>query len=203
MDLIKIGNFIAERRKAVNLTQMQLAEKLNITDRAVSKWETGRALPDSSIMLELCSILKITVNELLSGEVLNMDNYNKQLENNLIEMAKQKEKADKMLLKLEFAVGISCVVVLLACSLIASFVQMQEWLKVVIVFVGLIPLIVAIPFLIKIEQTAGYYECKHCKNKYIPSYKSVLMAMHLGRTRYMECPKCNKFSWQKKVINKD
>ncbi len=203
MDLIKIGNFIAERRKAVNLTQMQLAEKLNITDRAVSKWETGRALPDSSIMLELCSILKITVNELLSGEVLNMDNYNKQLENNLIEMAKQKEKADKMLLKLEFAVGISCVVVLLAFVLIASFVQMQEWLKVVIVSVGLIPLIVAIPFLIKIEQTAGYYECKHCKNKYIPSYNSVFMAMHLGRTRYMKCPKCNKFSWQKKVINKD
>ncbi len=203
MNLIKIGNFIAERRKAVDLTQMQLAEKLNITDRAVSKWETGRALPDSSIMLELCKILKITVNELLTGEVLNMDNYNKQLENNLIEMAKQKEKADKMLLKLEFAVGISCVVVLLACSLIASFVKIQEWIKVVIVFVGLIPLIVALPFLIKIEQTAGYYECKHCQNKYIPSYKSVFMAMHLGRTRYMKCPKCNKYSWQKKFINKD
>ena len=203
MNLIKIGNFIAERRKAVDLTQMQLAEKLNITDRAVSKWETGRALPDSSIMLELCKILKITVNELLTGEVLNMDNYNKQLENNLIEMAKQKEKADKMLLKLEFAVGISCVIVLLAFALIASFVQMQEWLRVVLVFVGLIPLIVAVPFLIKIEQTAGYYECKYCQNKYIPSYKSVFMAMHLGRTRYMKCPKCNKYSWQKKLINKD
>ena len=198
MNLIKIGNFIAERRKAVDLTQMQLAEKLNITDRAVSKWETGRALPDSSIMLELCKILKITVNELLTGEVLNMDNYNK-----LIEMAKQKEKADKMLLKLEFAVGISCVIVLLAFALIASFVPMQEWLRVVLVFVGLIPLIVALPFLIKIEQTAGYYECKHCQNKYIPSYKSVFMAMHYGRTRYMKCPKCNKYSWQKKLINKD
>ena len=203
MNLIKIGNFIAERRKAVDLTQMQLAEKLNITDRAVSKWETGRALPDSSIMLELCKILKITVNELLTGEVLNMDNYNKQLENNLIEMAKQKEKADKMLLKLEFVVGISCVIVLLAFALIASFVPMQEWLRVVLVFVGLIPLIVALPFLIKIEQTAGYYECKHCQNKYIPSYKSVFMAMHYGRTRYMKCPKCNKYSWQKKLINKD
>ena len=116
---------------------------------------------------------------------------------------KQKEKADKMLLKLEFAVGISCIVVLLACSLIASFVKMQEWIKVVIVFVGLIPLLVALPFLIKIEQTAGYYECKHCQNKYIPSYKSVFMAMHYGRTRYMKCPKCNKYSWQKKLINKD
>ncbi len=203
MDLIKIGNFIAKCRKAVNLTQMQLAEKLNITDRAVSKWETGRALPDSSIMLELCAILKINVNELLSGESLNMENYDKELEKNLIEMAKQKEKADKMLLKLEFAVGISCVIVLLALTLIVSLVQMEEWLRVVLVFVGLIPLIVALPFLIKIEQTAGYYKCKHCGNKYIPSYTSVFMAMHMGRTRYLKCPKCNKYSWQKKVLNKN
>ena len=74
MNQIKIGKFITERRKNVNLTQMQLAEKLNITDRAVSKWETGRAMPDSSIMLELCDVLQITVNDLLSGEVITMDN---------------------------------------------------------------------------------------------------------------------------------
>ena len=80
MDQIKIGKFIAERRKRVNLTQMQLAEKLNITDRAVSKWECGRALPDSSIMLELCGILDINVNELLCGEEITVDNYNKELE---------------------------------------------------------------------------------------------------------------------------
>ena len=69
MDQIKIGNFIAERRRLKNLTQAQLAEMLGITDRAVSKWENGRSLPDSGIMLELCSILGITVNELLCGEV--------------------------------------------------------------------------------------------------------------------------------------
>ena len=63
MDQIQIGKFIAERRKHAHLTQMQLAEKLGITDRAVSKWETGKALPDSSIMLELCGILGITVND--------------------------------------------------------------------------------------------------------------------------------------------
>ena len=86
MNQIKIGKFITERRKNVNLTQMQLAEKLNITDRAVSKWETGRAMPDSSIMLELCDVLQITVNDLLSGEVVSMDNYNKELENKLLEI---------------------------------------------------------------------------------------------------------------------
>ena len=74
MDQIKIGKFISERRRAAGLTQLQLAEMIGITDRAVSKWETGRALPDSSIMLELCEILKITVNDLLSGEVIKVDN---------------------------------------------------------------------------------------------------------------------------------
>ena len=67
MDQVKIGKFVAERRRNVNLTQMQLAEMLNITDRAVSKWETGKSMPDSSIMLELCDILKISVNDLLCG----------------------------------------------------------------------------------------------------------------------------------------
>ena len=75
MDQVKIGRFIAECRKKNNLTQMQLAEKLNITDRAISKWENGKAMPDSSIMLDLCSELKISVNELLSGEMVEMKNY--------------------------------------------------------------------------------------------------------------------------------
>ncbi len=77
MDQVKIGKFIADRRKMVHLTQLQLAEKLGITDRAISKWETGKAMPDSSIMLSLCEILKITVNDLLTGEVVMMENYNK------------------------------------------------------------------------------------------------------------------------------
>ena len=95
MDQVKIGKFIAECRRKTNLTQMQLAEKLNITNRAISKWETGKSLPDSSIMLELCDVLGISVNDLLCGEVVTMDKYNKELENNLLEMIKQKEQAEK------------------------------------------------------------------------------------------------------------
>ena len=111
MDQIKIGRFIAARRKQANLTQMQLAEKLGLSNRAISKWETGNALPDSSIMLELCGILNITVNDLLSGEVITMDHYNQNLENNLLEMVRQKEEADKRLLTFEWVVGIlSCIV---------------------------------------------------------------------------------------------
>ena len=203
MDQTKIGKFIAERRKSAGLTQNQLAERLAITDRAVSKWENGRSLPDSSIMLELCGILGISVNELLSGEEISMENYNKELENNLIEMIKQKEKADKQLLFLEYLVGGLLVAVLLSAAMIASFVQMEEWLRVVIILGGLVPLLIAMPFMIKIEQTAGYYECKLCGHRYVPEYKAVFMTMHAGRTRYMRCPECKKCSWQKKVISKD
>lgn len=203
MDQVKIGKFIAECRKRENLTQMQLAEKLGITDRAVSKWETGRAMPDSSIMLELCDILKITVNDLLSGEEVSMENYNKELENNLIEIIKEKEKADKRLLSLEIVIGVLLVVVMFVLIMVASYVQMEEWLRILLILIGLIPLVIAAPFMLKIEQTAGYYECAECKHRYVPEYKSVFMAMHFGRTRYMRCPKCHKKSWQKKVLNKE
>ncbi|MDY6356798.1 MAG: helix-turn-helix transcriptional regulator, partial [Catonella sp.] len=68
MDQIKIGKFIAFCRKEQGMTQAVLAEKLGISDRAISKWETGKSMPDSGIMLDLCELLKINVNELLSGE---------------------------------------------------------------------------------------------------------------------------------------
>ena len=204
MDQIKIGKFIAECRKKENLTQMQLAEKLNITDRAVSKWERGKALPDASIMLALCDILKITVNDLLSGEVVTMENYNKEMENKLIEMVKQKEENDKRLLTLEWVIGILSIAVLLIPILIASLVPIEkDWVRLVIVFSGFIPAIVGFIVALKIEQVAGYYECKHCKHRYVPTFKAINLAMHMGRTRYMKCPNCGKKSWQKKVISKE
>ncbi len=203
MDQIKIGKFIAECRRAQGLTQMQLAEKLNITDRAISKWENGRSLPDSSIMLELCDELKITVNDLLCGEVVTMENYNKKLENNLLEMVKQKEEADNRLLKLEIVLGIIAILPIIAAAIIVIIVPMEEWKAGLLVGLSLLPLLIATPFAIKIEQKAGYYVCKKCGHKHIPAYSSVFMAMHYGRTRYMKCPECGKRSWQKKVISKD
>ena len=203
MDQIKIGKFIAKRRKLVNLTQMQLAEKLNITDRAVSKWETGKSLPDSSIMLELCEILKISVNDLLCGEIVQMENYNKELENNLLEMVQQKQKADKRLLKIEIALSIIAFLPLVTSAIIASVVPMEEWIASLMVGICVIPALIAAPFALKIEQKAGYYKCAKCSHRYVPKYSQVFFAMHVNRTRYMRCPKCNKFSWQKKVISKE
>ncbi len=203
MDQIKIGKFIAVCRKKQGLTQMQLAERLSITDRAVSKWETGKAMPDSSIMLELCDVLKISVNDLLCGEVVSMENYNKELEKNLLEMTRQKERADKHLLSLEIVVGVICIVVMFTLCMIAAYVEMENWLRTTLILVGFAPLLVATPFMIRIEQTAGYYACAECGHRYIPSYKSVFFSAHMGRTRRMKCPRCGEKSWQKKVLSKD
>ena len=203
MDQVKIGKFIAMRRKKVDLTQAQLAEKLDITDRAVSKWETGRALPDSSIMLSLCDILKITVNDLLSGEVVTMEQYNENVEKNLMELVKQKEESDKHLLKLEWVIGILSMIVLFVPIFIGALVPMEDGYRLIVVFSGFIPAFVGFFYSVKIEQVAGYYKCKECGHSYVPTYKAVNLAMHMGRTRYMRCPNCGKKSWQKKVLGKE
>ena len=203
MDQIKIGRFIAERRKNSGLTQMQLAEKLNITDRAVSKWETGKSLPDSSIMLDLCALLQISVNDLLSGEIVTMDNYNKEMERNLLDMIRQKEAADKRLLTMEIVTGIICILPLLAMAVAVLVVPMKESTATILTLASIIPLLIATPFMIRIEQTAGYYVCKKCGHHYVPTYQSVLWAPHINRTRYMRCPHCGKWSWQKKVLSKE
>jgi len=202
MDQIKIGKFIAECRKKNNLTQMQLAEKLNITDRAISKWENGKGMPDSSIMLDLCKELQISVNELLSGEMIDMKNYDENAEKNLLEMLKQKEENDKRLLHAEILIGILGLLPFFISLIIIKAVKMEEWLAALISLTSVIPFLIASPFMLKIEQIAGYYKCKECGEKYVPTYKSVFLSRHIGRTRYMKCPKCNKKTWAKKVISK-
>ncbi len=203
MDQQKIGRFIAQRRKEKGLTQMQLAEKLNITDRAVSKWETGRSLPDAALMTELCEILNVTLIDLFSGEVVTMGDYNKELEKKLLEMTKEKEVADRQMLRIEIAIGVICILIMLSLTAIASFVQMEERIRILLILIGIAPFLLACPFMLRIEQTSGYYKCKRCGHVYVPTYASVFMAPHNGWTRYMKCPECHKKSWQKKVISKE
>ena len=130
MDQIKIGRFIAEQRKKNNLTQMQLAEILNVTDRAVSKWETGKSMPDSSIILSLWYVLKITVNDLFNGEIISMDNYNEKSEKLILELAKQKQDSDKKMLELEILIGVFSVIILIGFTFVASFFNMADLLMI-------------------------------------------------------------------------
>ena len=202
MDQIKIGKFIAECRKKNNLTQMQLAEKLNITDRAISKWENGKAMPDSSIMLDLCKELKISVNELLSGEMIDMNNYNEIAEKNLLEMAKKEEMQNKKLMMYEKVIGFGSTISFITLIFVASFLVDNNIARIVLFMLAFILLIIGVSFALKIETETGYYECKKCHHKYVPKYSKVYFAMHLGTTRYMKCPKCNENSWQRKILSK-
>jgi len=202
MDQIKIGKFIQEKRKEKKLTQAELAEKLNITDRAISKWENGKCMPDVGIIPEICEILNITINDIFSGEVVDMKNNEKILEQNLLEMTRQKEEKDKQLLTLEIFIGIVSTVVLLGSILLVGIFELSKLPATIIITISSIIFAVGMCLALKIEQVAGYYECSNCHHKYIPTYQSVFWAKHINRTRKMKCPKCNKKTWNKKVLKK-
>ncbi len=203
MDQEKIGRFIQTCRKEVGLTQAVLAERLGITDRAVSKWETGKSLPDSSLMLPLCQELHITVNELLTGERLDtMITYQKMAEENLLQLHALEEEANKKRLSLEWIIGFFGIVVLFGAIAVACLVEMPWWGRTIIGAGGGISFMIAMCYGLWIEQDAGYYECPECGERYKPTYFAVFFAPHMGRTRRMRCPKCGEKAWQKKVLSK-
>ena len=202
MNQIKIGEFISSQRRKNDLTQAALAEKLGITDRAVSKWERGKGLPDASLMLDLCEILGITVNELLNGEKISMENNNQKNEQLLLEMAKELEKKNKTLWSSMWVIMTVSITALIAGLFITTFLipdgvwQLVAILGICVVF--LIPCFYAL----KLEVSVGAYKCKNCGHEIVPTYTQALNAMHMGTTRYLKCPKCNKRTWCKKVIKK-
>ena len=202
MDQLKIGKFIADCRKRKNLTQMQLAEKLGITDKAISKWERGIAMPDSSIMLELCDILGISVNELLSGEKISMENNNQKNEQLLLDMAKELERKNKTIWSSMWAIMIVSMTALFAGILIAAFLIPEGiWQLVTILGICIVFLILCF-YALKLEVSVGSYRCKNCGHEIVPTYMQALNAMHRGTTRYLKCPECGKRTWCKKVIKK-
>ena len=202
MDQIKIGKFIAECRKKKNLTQAQLAEKLNITDKAISKWETGKAMPDSEIMLELCEILEINVNELFCGEEIDIEHKNEQLNELIFKMAKNEERYHKRLRHSAYVIiatslaALICLITLI--SLLIPECEFQYFLIIVSVILFIIPCIIALKF--KVET--GYYECKNCQHMFVPNYKEIALLMQTPTKRLLKCTKCGKWTWCKKVSSK-
>lgn len=200
MDYEKFGNFLTAERKAKNLTQAKLAEKLFVSEKTVSKWENGKSLPDTDFLPKLCEIFGISVNELLNGERFSGENYMDKAEKKLLDLKKEKEESDKRLLTAEIIIGILGVVFLYTTVFIAAFADLSTAVRIFLIVLGFAVFLAAIFFALKIEQQAGFYVCEKCQNKYIPSYKQVLFAPHVNRTRYMKCPRCKKKSWHKKVI---
>ena len=202
MDQIKIGRFIAEQRKAAGLTQAQLAEKLNITDRAVSKWERGISLPDSSIMLELCGLLGITVNDLLSGEKISMENNEQKNEQLLLDLAKEVERKNKTIWTSMIVMMTVSMVALFASLLVAAYLMPEGPLQLVVILASCVLFLIPCLYALKLEVSVGAYKCKNCGGEIVPTYTEALNAMHMGFTRHLKCPACGKRTWCKKIIKK-
>ena len=202
MNQEKIGAFIARRRKEKKLTQAKLASYLGITDRAVSKWERGKGLPDPVYMLELCRLLDISVNELLTGEFIEETKYQQKAEDNLLIMAKQEVKQTKKMFFYENVIGIGSTIIFAILIFMSIYFVENGGIKILLFIFAFLFLITGVSIALKIETEEGYYECQKCHHKYIPSYRQVYFAMHIGRTRYMKCPHCQKRSWQKKIYSK-
>ena len=202
MDQNKVGRFIAKCRKEKGLTQSVLAERIGVSDRAVSKWETGKNMPDSGIMLELCSILDVNVNELLTGERMNtMENYKEKAEENLMTLNREKELHAKRLLGLRKVI---CVIGFIAffVQILASVYAPNSIWTVVLATSAIIELVITIGCVAIINQKAGFYECENCGKKYVPSMTAIIFAPHRGLTKYLKCPNCGKWTWNKKRLTK-
>ena len=202
MDQIKIGRFIAERRKKASLTQMQLAEKIGITDKAISKWERGIAMPDTSIMLKLCDILGISVNELLCGEKIDMENNNQKNEQLFLDMAKELERKNKTVWTSMWIIMSVSVIGLIGGLAVAAFLIPEGILQLVTILGICVLFLIPCFYALKLEVSVGAYKCKNCGYEIVPTYKQALNAMHMGTTRYLKCPECGKRTWCKKVLKK-
>ncbi len=200
MDQIKIGKFIALCRKEKGMTQLELAEKLNITDRAVSKWETGKSMPDTSIMIPLCEILSVSVNELLCGERQPFDSDREADQLLLLCMAKEIEQKNKTIwTSMWIIMGVSITALFLSIFAIRALIAEGPWMLVAIVICCILFLIPCF-YALKLEVSVGAYKCKNCGCEFVPSYSEALGAMHMGTTRHLKCPECKKRTWCKKVL---
>ena len=201
MDQVKTGQFIKTIRKEKNFTQREVAERLSISEKTVSKWETGNGLPDVSLMLPLCELLEISVNELLSGERLDKKRYFEKAEQNIMSLIEEKAEAKK---KIIIAVIVVVITLLagLTLILVSDLLEMELWLRIVLGVIGAVIIISGIGLACVLERDAGVYECKHCGERFVPTMTAYLFAPHMPTSRKLKCPKCGKKSYCRKLLSK-
>ena len=201
MDQVKIGQFIKAIRKDKNLTQREVAEKLNISEKTVSKWETGNGLPEVGLMLPLCELLEISVNELLSGERLDEKKYFEKAEQNIMSLIQEKAEAKKKLI-ISVITAVITSLAGLTIILVAGLLEMEMWLRIVLGVISAVIIGTGIALACILDRDAGVYECKHCGERFVPTMKAYLFAPHMPTSRKLKCPKCGQKSFCKKRLSK-
>lgn len=194
MDQLKIGKFIAQTRKEKGLTQRELAEKLLISDKTVSKWECGNGLPEISLMMPLCEALGITVNELLTGKRLTSFEYQKKAEVNIMRLMEERQLAKRSLWVGILAV-VSTFLAGVALFMVASFFEMETWRRVLLIVLGFVVIISGLVIAIALEVTSGAFECEKCGKRFMPTTMAYLFGAHTFTRRWLKCPHCHENSW--------
>ena len=201
MDQRKTGQFIKTMRKEKALTQRELAEQLGISEKTVSKWETGSGLPEVSLMLPLCELLGINVNELLSGEKLEGSAYIEKAEENIVSLVSDRTSSKtKMIISV-----ISCVVMLLSVlgiGLVMAFVDLPDWAMGTISILCVVMLFAYIFELLLVAVNTEIFECPHCKKSFVPTFWAYTMGVHTIRKRHLKCPHCGKRAWCRSRLRK-
>lgn len=191
MEQIKIGKLIAKMRKEKNMTQRQLADALSISDKTVSKWECGKGLPEVSLMLPLCEVLQITVNDLLTGERVSEVDYQKKAEENMMNLMKENEENKKHMV-LSVICGVITVIAVCSLVVIASFIEMPIIARIGVIVFAIATAIAGIGAAAVLEVRAGYYECPHCKALFVPTMSGYVKGYHTLTKRKLTCPECGK-----------
>ena len=201
MDQIAIGKFIAEERKRKGYTQKQLSEKLEISDKTVSKWERGNGFPEVSLLLPLCKELDITVNELLSGERVSLEDYQRKAEENMVNLVKEAQESSKKII-LSAVVALLVVVAAVPLFVLSGVLEMDTWLRCVLIAIGFVVLFLGIAVACVLDREAGAFECPECKTRFVPDMKAYVMGPHTITKRKLTCPHCGAHKYCRKVLTK-
>ena len=185
------GTIIKELRERNKMTQLQLADKLGVTDKTISKWECGKGLPEVSLMLPLCAALDITVNDLLSGEKVSSTDYQKKAEENMMELIRENAENKKRL-----ALSLICAAItgIAVCALIAlaAFLTLPAAARIALIALALITGAAGVGAAAVLDARAGYYQCPHCKATFTPALGEYVKAYHTFTRRRLVCPACGR-----------
>lgn len=195
MDIVKIGYFIRECRKNKNLTQKQLADKLYVEPKTISKWETGKGLPDVSIMKNLCNELGISLSELFIGDYIKEESNDLLIEKLIIDELKKEKIQNKKKLIGEILIGCAFIGSVITLILLVGIVFIATYLKIILIVLSFSFIFVGLFGLVLLDVNIGYFECAECHERFIPSIKDYVFGMHTLKKRKLKCPLCGKKTW--------
>ena len=201
MDQIKTGKFIAQMRKEQGLTQSQLADKLFISNKTISKWETGKGLPEVSMMLPLCEILGINVNELLTGEKIPIAEYKERAEENMMKLVQEAQESRRKII-LSAVVAFSSVFSAVPLILVSGIFEMHIVVRIAFIAIALIVLTIGIAVACILDREAGAFECSKCHTRFVPTMSAYVSGAHTITKRRLKCPNCGCKSYCKHVLTK-